>query len=60
MPAYIEMPNPLGPGGPGFYGPKYAPFTIKNDPAQPDFKVRDLNTPASLSETHASLVGASC
>lgn len=54
VPAYIEMPNPLGPGGPGFYGPKYAPFTIKNDPAQPDFKVRDLNSPASLSETRFS------
>lgn len=51
VPAYIEMPNPLGPGGPGFYGPKYAPFTIKNDPAQPDFQVRDLNAPPSLSET---------
>lgn len=43
VPPYIEMPNPLGPGGPGFYGAKYAPFTIETDPVQPDFKVRDLN-----------------
>ena len=42
VPPYIEMPNPLGPGGPGFYGPKYAPFTIETDPVQPDFSVRDL------------------
>ena len=39
----------LGPGGPGFYGPKYAPFTIDNDPVQPDFKVRDLDVPGSIS-----------
>jgi hypothetical protein len=43
VPPYIEMPNPLGPGGPGFYGAKYAPFTVETDPVQPDFKVRDLN-----------------
>ncbi len=50
VPPYIEMPNPLGPGGPGFYGARYAPFTIKNDPAQPDFKVGDLSAPASVSD----------
>jgi len=49
VPPYVELPNPLGPGGPGFYGPKYAPFTINNDPAQPDFEVRDLKTPAGIS-----------
>ncbi|HQZ63680.1 MAG TPA: DUF1501 domain-containing protein [Planctomycetaceae bacterium] len=49
VPPYIEIPNALGPGGPGFYGPKYAPFTIDNDPVQPDFKVRDLDVPASIS-----------
>jgi hypothetical protein len=48
VPPYVEMPNPLGPGGPGFYGAKYAPFTIDNDPAQPDFKVRDLEVPDSI------------
>lgn len=49
VPPYIEMPNPLGPGGPGFYGAKYAPFTIDNDPGQPDFRVRDLEVPPSVS-----------
>lgn len=49
LPPYVELPNPLGPGGPGFYGAKYAPFTINNDPSQPDFVVPNLNTPASVS-----------
>jgi hypothetical protein len=48
VPPYIEMPNPLGPGGPGFYGAAYAPFTIDNDPVQADFAVRDLNVPAKI------------
>lgn len=49
IPPYVEMPNALGPGGPGFYGAKYAPFTIDNDPVQADFKVRDLDLPAGIS-----------
>ncbi len=49
VPPYVELPNALGPGGPGFYGAKFAPFTIDNDPVQPDFSVRDLNVPASIS-----------
>lgn len=48
LPPYVELPNPLGPGGPGFYGAKYAPFTINNDPAQPDFEVPNLNVPDSV------------
>ncbi len=43
VPPYIEMPNPLGPGGPGFYGAAYSPFTIETDPVEVDFEVRDLN-----------------
>lgn len=50
VPPYIEVPNPLGSGGPGFYGAKYAPFTIDNDPVQSDFKVRDLSVPQSISD----------
>lgn len=48
VPPYVEMPNPLGPGGPGFYGARYAPFTIDNDPVETDFKVRDLEVPDSV------------
>jgi len=49
VPPYIEMPNPLGPGGPGFYGAAYAPFTIETDPVQPDFQVRDMNLDKNIS-----------
>jgi hypothetical protein len=48
VPAYINMPNPLTSGGPGFYGAEYAPFVIENDPVQPDFEVKDLKLPADL------------
>jgi hypothetical protein len=48
VPPYVEVPNALGPGGPGFYGPKYAPFTIDNDPVQSDFKVRDVELPEAV------------
>jgi hypothetical protein len=47
VPPYVNMPNPLPPGGPGFYGPAYSPFVIETDPAQPDFEVRDVNLNAS-------------
>ena len=58
VPPYVELPNALGPGGPGFYGAKYAPFTIENDPAQPDFKVRDLDVPdAARGQVFAYLHG---
>ncbi len=49
VPPYVEIPNALGPGGPGFYGAKYGPFTIDNDPVQADFRVRDLDIPDSVS-----------
>jgi hypothetical protein len=49
VPPYIEMPNALGPGGPGFYGARYAPFTIDTDPVQADFSVRDLGVPKGVS-----------
>lgn len=55
VPPYIEMPNPLGPGGPGFYGAKYAPFTIETDPVQPDFQVRDLNVAAGIDDARFRL-----
>ncbi len=42
VPAYLNIPNPMGAGGPGFYGAEYAPFVIESDPVQPDFEVKDL------------------
>ena len=50
-----EIPEPLGPGGPGFYGAKYAPFTIETDPVEPDFAVRDLNLPAGVDQRRFEL-----
>lgn len=55
VPPYIEMPNPLGPGGPGFYGAPYAPFTIETDPVQPDFEVRDLKVAEGVDERRFDL-----
>jgi len=48
VPPYINMPNPMGAGGPGFYGVEHAPFVIETDPVQPDFDVRDLRPIAGV------------
>lgn len=42
VPVYINVPDMMAGGGPGFYGSKYAPFVIETNPSQPDFEVRDL------------------
>ncbi|MCA9176148.1 MAG: DUF1501 domain-containing protein [Planctomycetales bacterium] len=55
VPPYVEMPNPLGPGGPGFYGTGYAPFTIETDPVQPDFEVRDLSIAEGIDDQRFQL-----
>lgn len=54
VPPYVEIPNALGPGGPGFYGAQYGPFTIDNDPVQADFRVRDLDVPDAVSHERFS------
>lgn len=54
VPAYINLPSPMDAGGPGFYGPEYAPFVIESDPVQPDFEVRDLQLPAGVNSTRMS------
>jgi hypothetical protein len=48
LPVYINLPDPMESGGPGFYGPEYAPFVLETDPVQPDFEVRDLGLPAGI------------
>ena len=55
VPPYICVPEPMGPGGPGFYGAKFAPFVIETDPVQPDFQVRDLNLAAGTSRRRFDL-----
>ncbi len=55
VPAYINLPHPMGAGGPGFYGAEYAPFVIESDPTQPDFEVKDLQPIAGLSPERTAL-----
>lgn len=55
LPAYINLPHPMGAGGPGFYGAEHAPFVIEADPTQPDFEVKDLRPPSQLSQERLSL-----
>ena len=42
VPPYINLPQPMSAGGPGFFGAEFSPFVIEADPSQPDFEVRDL------------------
>ena len=51
IPTYINLPDPMGSGGPGFYGPDYAPFVLETDPVQPDFEVRDLRLAPGVNES---------
>jgi hypothetical protein len=50
LPPYISVPNFLNSGGPSFLGASYGPFVIEADPAAPDFAVRDITLPVSVSE----------
>lgn len=54
LPPYINLPHPMGGGGPGFYGAEYAPFVIDADPTQPDFEVKDLSPPGKLKPSRLS------
>ena len=55
LPAYINLPHPMGAGGPGFYGAEHAPFVIEADPTQPDFEVKDLQPAGKLSQKRLSI-----
>lgn len=50
VPVYVNMPNPMTSGGPGFYGADHAPFVIETDPVQPDFEVKDLRVARELGD----------
>lgn len=50
VPAYVNVPNPMNSGGPGFYGGEYGPFVIETDPVQPDFEVKDLRPTADVDD----------
>jgi hypothetical protein len=51
VPPYLNLPHPMAAGGPGFYGPEYAPFVIEADPVQPDFEVKDLRLLRGVDQT---------
>ena len=48
LPPYISLPNFLNSGGPSFLGPSYGPFVIEADPAAPEFAVRDISLPTTI------------
>ncbi len=50
VPPYLNVPQAMASGGPGFYGAEHAPFVIENDPAQPDFEVQDLRLPDGMDQ----------
>lgn len=51
VPPYINVPQAMAAGGPGFYGAEHAPFVIENDPAQPDFEVKDMRLPDGVDKS---------
>jgi hypothetical protein len=51
VPPYINVPQAMAAGGPGFYGAEHAPFVVENDPAQPDFEVKDLRLPEGMDKS---------
>jgi hypothetical protein len=53
LPPYISLPNFLNSGGPSFLGPSYGPFVIDADPAAPDFAVRDITLPTSVTNSRS-------
>ncbi|HTI49480.1 MAG TPA: DUF1501 domain-containing protein, partial [Planctomycetaceae bacterium] len=62
VPPYINLPDPMTAGGPGFYGAEFAPFVIESDPVAPDFEVKDLSVapgtdPARLETRRKLLAG---
>ncbi|HAM70385.1 MAG TPA: DUF1501 domain-containing protein [Verrucomicrobiales bacterium] len=51
LPPYVCIPNqPTTFAGTGFLGSAYGPFSLGNDPAAKEFKVRDLTLPEGINE----------
>jgi len=49
LPPYIAVPAPVAYGGGGFLGASLAPFSPGGNPANKNFKVRDLQPPKGVS-----------
>lgn len=55
LPPYVCIPNmPTTFAGTGYLGSAYGPFSLGNDPATKEFKVRDLSLPDGISEKRFS------
>jgi uncharacterized protein DUF1501 len=53
LPPYVCIPSqPNVFAGTGYLGSAYGPFSLGADPANGNFKVRDLNLPAGIDEKH--------
>jgi hypothetical protein len=50
LPSYFSIPSVSRSGGPNFLGAKYAPFVVKDDPNEPNFRVRDVSLPEGLTD----------
>ncbi len=51
LPPYVCIPNlPTSFAGTGYLGSAYGPFSLGSDPANANFKVRDLSLPAGVDE----------
>jgi hypothetical protein len=51
LPPYICIPNlPTSFAGTGYLGSAYGPFSLGSDPANANFRVRDLNLPSGVDE----------
>lgn len=48
LPPYFSMPSMSRSGGPNFLGAKYAPFVVSDNPANANFRVRDVVPPGGL------------
>ncbi|MBT5928047.1 MAG: DUF1501 domain-containing protein [Verrucomicrobia bacterium] len=49
LPPYVAVPDGVTYSGSGFLPATYQPFSLGGDPSKSDFRVRNLNPPASLS-----------
>lgn len=51
LPPYISIPNQPNPyAGSGYLSSAYAPFSVGDDPARAEFRVRDLNSPGDVDD----------
>lgn len=48
LPAYVNLPRPLGLGKAAYLGASYNPFSPEDDPNQDGFKVRNLKLPGHI------------